>query len=145
MPRNRQYKQNRRGAPKGNANALRHGFYSRQFKTIIQQDLDGHKFTGLSDQITLLRVFIRQTIELIGQPKDVKEALDGLHSLSSGFFSLSRLVRTHHIISLAGDGTNSLLDRAIDEVLKEMEAEDSQPGTAPVPVEGCAAKPEVPN
>lgn len=64
MPKNRQVKQNRRGAPDGNANNLRLGFYSRQYKGIIQNDLDGHKFTGLTDEITALRVFLCETIEL---------------------------------------------------------------------------------
>jgi hypothetical protein len=110
-------KQNRRSDPQGNANALRPEFYYRQFKTIIQTNLDGHKFTGLTDEITALCVFICQIMELIGQPGVAQQAL------AVDFFSLSRLVRAHHIISLAGDADNFLLDRDVNEVLAELKAE----------------------
>ena len=60
----------RRGAPHGNKNALKHGFYSRQFKKADLVDLESADFIGLKDEITMLRVFMRRVIQL---GKDVNE------------------------------------------------------------------------
>lgn len=106
MPENKQVKQDHPGAPLGNANHLKHGFYSRRFKGVIQQDLEGHSFIGLTDEITALRVFLRETLELISHPTNEKHALDCLRSLS-------------------GNDTNSLLDQAIEEIWQEWDAEEA--------------------
>ena len=50
----------RRGAPFGNRNALKHGFYARNFDPGDTKDLDEHEFDGLTDEIILLRVYIRR-------------------------------------------------------------------------------------
>lgn len=115
----------KRGAQPGNANNLKHGFYSRQFKGVIQHDLDRHSFTGLTDEITALRVFLRETLELIGRPTNEKHALDCLQRLSAGFYALSRLVRTQLVLNLSGKETNDLLEEAIQETLAEMRQEEA--------------------
>ncbi len=110
----------KRGAPPGNHNALTHGFYSRVYNRYTRTDLDGHEFNGLADEITLLRVFIRQTIELAGKPSSIGEALDTLRGISLGFFSLARLVRTHHIICGADNPLRDALHEALDRVRHDL-------------------------
>jgi len=48
------------GAPAGNTNALKHGFYSTQLRSGDLADLETYQFSGLIDAITMLRVVIRR-------------------------------------------------------------------------------------
>jgi uncharacterized protein YjcR len=53
---------NPRGAPKGNLNALKHGFYSRLFRDAESSEADDDQLVNLENEITLLRVMIRRTM-----------------------------------------------------------------------------------
>ena len=52
------------GAPKGNTNALKHGFYSRSFRAVEQTELNEFDPASLQNEIELMRVFILRTAEL---------------------------------------------------------------------------------
>ena len=51
------------GAPEGNWNAFKHGFYSKRFRPLELSDLDTALGDGLEDEIALLRVIIRRVFE----------------------------------------------------------------------------------
>jgi len=53
-----------RGAQPGNLNALRHGFYSRYFRSIELADLD-QLSAGLESEIAMLRVQTRRFLEVL--------------------------------------------------------------------------------
>ena len=89
----------RRGAPLGNKNALKTGFYSRYYKPVDNSDLVSVSFDGLQDEITMLRVFIRQVIERSQEVESLEDSLVVLRTLSMASFSLSRLVRIQYLIS----------------------------------------------
>ena len=55
------------GAPKGNLNAIKHGFYSRRFRTGESQQLKSLAEPGLSDEIEMLRLVIRRVIDQIDE------------------------------------------------------------------------------
>ncbi len=106
----------RRGAPLNNHNALTHGFYSRSYSRFTRADLDGHAFEGLADEITSLRVLIRNILERANETTSLEEALNVLRGVSVGFFSLARLVRTHHIINGSDSDLRDALKEALDRV-----------------------------
>ncbi len=89
----------RRGAPLGNTNALKHGFYSRSFRQIDCTDLDQVRFSGLEDEITMLRVFIRRLTDLSQHIETFPEALSLLRVLSLASISLTRLITTQNVIT----------------------------------------------
>ena len=112
----------KRGAPPGNTNALKHGFYARKFERADLNDLDSHQFSGLQDEIILLRVFIRRVIELSKDLEDLPEAVSLLRVLSLASISLTRLLRTQKL--LAGDELGdiaAILSEALTEVNKDIE------------------------
>lgn len=111
---------NRRGAPRGNTNALKHGFYSRQFKPRETVDLDQLKPLGLQDEILMLRVFIRRLIERGHEIDSLDGLLDVLRVLSLASLSLTRLIRTQLWISGNQDDEARL---ALDQALKEITVE----------------------
>ena len=54
----------KRGAPPGNRNAYRHGFYSRQFKAAERRALDASTLHDLAGEIEFVRVELRRFIEV---------------------------------------------------------------------------------
>jgi hypothetical protein len=81
------------GAPKGNTNALKHGFYSRAFRKAEQTDLSTLDFSSLEYEIQLLRVFIRRTSEE-NKETTPAESLVLLNVLSRAALSVGSLIRT---------------------------------------------------
>ncbi len=116
----------RGGAPFGNTNALKHGFYSRRFRKSEMDDLEGTSFTGLRDEIAVLRVCIRRIIEWGASIQTFSDAMTFLRVVSLATGSLSRLVRTQQAIG--GSDLESEIIQAITEVGHEMGIYDTPEG-----------------
>jgi len=81
----------RRGAPKGNQNARKHGFYSKVLDEAEQLDLElATGVEGIDDEIALLRVKIKSI--LAHDPDNVKLIMQATNALA-------RLVKTKYNIS----------------------------------------------
>ena len=83
----------RRGAPPGNLNALKHGFYTRRIK---KRHLDGVEFTdliGLIEEIALIRVFHVPPHRIIHPDSDTYELADILRSLCLASSTITRVVK----------------------------------------------------
>jgi len=81
----------RRGAPKGNQNARKHGFYSRVLDEAEQLDLElATGVEGIDDEIALLRVKIKSILE-----KDP----ENIRLLAAATNALARLVKTRYNIT----------------------------------------------
>jgi len=107
----------KRGAPFGNRNALKHGYYSRQNPPTTTE------LFSLTAEIELLRHFIHHILDLGQDTTTLPEAESLLRSLSLASATLARLVRTQHIISppkSRDDELSSALEEALQEVCKEM-------------------------
>ena len=111
-----------RGAQPGNLNALKHGFYSRQFKKADLADLDACQFSGLNDEITVLRVYLRRLIESGKDIHTFPEMLSLVRVMCLASTSLTRLLRVQHIIASPDGEKASLLEAAIAETLTELQA-----------------------
>jgi hypothetical protein len=78
-----------RGAPKGNQNAVKHGYYSRKLAAVEKHD---YEFTagmqGVEEEITLLRFEIKKAIS----GGDIKNLIP----LTKAALALEKLIRTHH-------------------------------------------------
>jgi hypothetical protein len=77
----------KRGAPKGNQNAVKHGYYSRAFNQAEQSDFDlAAGMEGISEEIALLRFEIKKAVS----GGDIKN----LMPLVKAAFALEKLLRT---------------------------------------------------
>ena len=83
----------RRGAPNGNLNALKTGFYSRLFNTGEIGAIEDGPEISLEQEITLLRVMIRRTMELADGIDDLREATRVLDALGAAAGRLANLLR----------------------------------------------------
>jgi len=81
----------RRGAPKGNQNARKHGFYAKVLDEAEQLDLElASGVEGIDDEIALLRVKIKSILEK--DPENIRLIMQATNTLA-------RLVRTKYNIS----------------------------------------------
>ena len=115
-----------RGAPLGNLNALKHGFYSRRFKKSDLVGLEECDFDGLKDEITIMRVFIRRFIEQCSDSTGFYETAGILRILCLATVSLTRLNKTQHLLVSDPDDLFGDLRQALEEVNQEMRAEMAQ-------------------
>jgi hypothetical protein len=109
----------RRGAQPSNLNALKHGFYSRQFRQAEIADLSALQLR-LEDEIAAARVAGRRMLELSRQLTDPMDGVRALTAFSNHLTRVARLMRTHHILTGSGDETTDLIQRCIQDVAKEL-------------------------
>lgn len=99
----------KKGAPKGNQNARKHGFYSRALTEAERVQLDEAGFVeGLDQEIALLRVKLRELVE--DEPDRIDLQLEAANTIA-------RLIRTRYQITT--EQKRSLKD-AIAKVLTEV-------------------------
>jgi hypothetical protein len=110
---------NPRGAPKGNLNALKHGFYSRFFHTLENSELP-EDLSDLDHEITLLRVLIRRTMQIADGVNDIKDATRLLDSLGSAASRLAALLRVKKMLTNDRSGFIEELSIAIQQVNAEL-------------------------
>jgi hypothetical protein len=81
----------KRGAPKGNQNARKHGFYSRVLDEAEQLDFEvAAGVEGIDDEIALLRVKIKSILS--HDPENMKLVMEATNTLA-------RLVKTRYNIT----------------------------------------------
>jgi len=81
----------KRGAPKGNQNARKHGFYSKVLDEAEQFDFElASGVNGIDDEIALLRVKIKSILEK--DPENIKLIMQATSTLAG-------LVKTRYKIS----------------------------------------------
>jgi hypothetical protein len=99
----------KRGAPKGNQNARKHGFYSKVLNEAEQLDFElVTGVNGFDDEIALLRVKIKSLLE--NDPENIK-------LLMAATTTLANLVKTKYKISKE---QKQGLKEAIENVLKDI-------------------------
>ncbi len=99
----------KRGAPKGNPNSRKHGFYSKVLDEAEQLDFElAAGVNGIDDEIALLRVKIKSILEK--DPENIKLIMQATNTLAG-------LVKTNYKISR---GQRKGLKEAIGNVLRDV-------------------------
>ena len=99
----------KRGAPKGNQNARKHGFYSKVLDEAERLDFElASGVEGIDDEIALLRVKIKSLLE--NDPENIKLIMQATNTLAG-------LVKTRYNISKE---QRKGLKEAIGNVLKDI-------------------------
>jgi hypothetical protein len=110
----------RRGAPSGNTNALKHGFYSSRYRKVETRDLQNCKFTGLQDEIDLLRVYMRRVVENSPDTANLPELIELLRVLSLSAATITRLARTQKFLVGETNEVTEALNQALEELSHEI-------------------------
>ena len=112
-----------RGAPPGNINALKHGFYSRQFRKMELDDLEAMLDAGLDSEINMLRVSTRRVLELADGNDDLDTGIKLLTVLGITSTRLANLLRAQ--VLLGGSRQDDIYKQiieALDDVLRTFNA-----------------------
>jgi len=81
----------KRGAPEGNQNARKHGFYSKVLDEVEQIDFElASGVEGIDDEIALLRVKLKSILS--HEPENIKLIMQATNTLA-------RLIRTRYKIT----------------------------------------------
>lgn len=107
----------RRGAPPGNTNALKHGYYSARFAPRPPAAPIDLKASGLTDEIDLLRAYLRRVIHLSASQSSLSDDLALLRVASLAANTLGRLVRTQRFFAESGGVT---MDDIVHDWLREL-------------------------
>jgi hypothetical protein len=107
----------RRGAPPGNQNARKHGFYASQKPDNDLTDV-GPLTINFQSEINLIRQSMQRVLAL-GEPQTYHEAVDYLRALGLAATALTRLARTHRYLYPTPDPRDELTN-TITEALKEI-------------------------
>jgi len=97
------------GGQPGNTNALKHGFYTKNFSLAERRGLQAAEGVVLGDEIGLLRVLIRRFAEQVqaSQGVSLNEAAHHLAVVSEAMLRLASLLRTDHM--LGGSETDTFM------------------------------------
>ncbi len=118
----------KRGAQPGNLNALKNGFYSRQFRELENADLS-QVSEGLKDEILMLRVFIRRMFELASDENGDLEQMAGcLNALGMASTRLANLLRTDQKLSVDRSEFAGSLSQALSETITALSKPDRRKG-----------------
>jgi hypothetical protein len=110
-----------RGAQPNNTNAVKHGFYSRQFHGLETQDLDSALLDGLEDEIALLRVIIRRVFDYSSSAEQNLETWStALSTLGAAATRLAHLLRTQKLLGGEDSTSSAALSEALAAVTKEL-------------------------
>jgi len=111
------------GGQPGNKNAIRHGFYARTWKVRECKGLDATSAKDLTEEIALLRVYIRRMVEMHAPSADGDKEDRFIRTLAFAAVSLNRLVRTQFNFSPQGE---SELILAIRQAVREVNQENDE-------------------
>ena len=112
----------KRGAPYGNQNTFKHGFYSRHFTRAEIKDLSEMERLELDNEIELVRTLMRRVLESATDNTSHAGNIETLRAICLGNFTLTRLIRTHF---LKPKEKIDPLRKAFYEVLAELDAEQA--------------------
>ena len=107
-------KKRKRGAPPGNRNALKHGFYSGQFRQAERRAISQASNADLSEDINLLRLQIRRYLEAennFSGALGYESHLSALRAVIQATGSLIRLVRMQYMINLQAEEWKKVEER----------------------------------
>ena len=108
------------GAQPGNTNALRHGFYSRQFRQGELDDLDLINMNDLITEIASLRAYTRRMLELSDGIEDLNTAMRLLDSLGASATKVSNIIYRNRMMHGDQDAqVATALSSALATIIKE--------------------------
>ncbi len=123
----------KRGAPSGNHNAYKHGFYSAAFKEAEKHLLSEMPVHDLSAEIELIRVTSLRLLRSLGASEkdlDLATQLSALRVLNLSAHSITTLLRTQ---VLAADARQAAADL---DYLLSLSDQDQPPAQSPEPSSG---------
>lgn len=103
----------KRGAPKGNLNALKHGFYSERFRTGELDALVKIPKGSIQNEIAVLRVMTRRVAAMLEEGASPDEVFEFYKLMGLMCTRISSLLRTEKLLEV-GSQNSSILETIRD-------------------------------
>ena len=90
----------KRGAPRGNKNALKHGFYSRAFTPAENAALDKYVLGQFKDESALMRILIARTVKRLqeqGEELSFEDEMAALRVITLAVGRLESMTRSSRV------------------------------------------------
>ena len=110
----------KKGGQPGNLNALKHGFYSRLFRSGETADLEAYVADGLMDEIAMMRVWTRRVMALGDGVESLEDAMGVLGALGVASLQLSNLLRMQKFLGGSSNEFEKTFKQALEDVQREM-------------------------
>jgi uncharacterized protein YjcR len=108
------------GAQSGNKNALKHGFYSEQFKADEKKRLENEDMLSVESEIALINVFMDRLSKLLDTVELSDDHMKALNTLSNMMASKSTMIRTHYLTRGRTVDVADTILKALEELRLEM-------------------------
>lgn len=118
-----QIEKKKRGAPYGNQNAYKHGFYARHYTPQEVTDFEEMEPLDVLNEIELIRALMRRVLESSQSANTHAENLDTLRAICLGNFTLTRLIRTQF---LKPKDPQETLQGIISDLIRELDEEQAK-------------------
>ncbi len=105
------------GGQPGNLNALKRGFYSKQYQKRELTALE--EAENLQEEIGRMRVVTRRLLDMARGCKDMKELVSVLNTLGLASTRVAGLMKTQKFLGGNRDRLDEMIDNVIDEVTKD--------------------------
>jgi len=109
-----------RGAPPGNKNALKHGYYS-----YVRNRPNDRSTSGLIDEITVLRTLVLRLYQQSRDDMPIDELMNVVRVLSLASASLTRLLKAQSNLNISSREYREMLDQALENAISEMSEEEA--------------------
>ena len=113
----------KRGAPLGNQNAFRHGFYAKNLGLISPKQYSESEMRNLLGEAAMLKDFMFKLYNANFESTDSTTIIETIRALSLAGMALSRVLQVHaHIHVWSGDDDKPLKDilSSLDETTKRI-------------------------
>lgn len=104
----------RRGAPRGNKNAFRHGFYARDLGVISPCKLDEYELRNLMGEVSMIKDYMHILYKKNLASDDADVLTDTLRALSLAGMAVSRLLLTNSRVRITRSSDSTLDDLLAD-------------------------------
>lgn len=124
-----QIEKKKRGAPYGNKNAYKHGFYARHYTPQEVNDFEEMEPLDVRNEIELTRALMRRVLESSQTANTHIENLDTLRAICMGNLTLTRLIRTQFLKPEDPENTlQGIISRMIMDLDAKQAAENQELG-----------------
>ncbi len=120
METNQQENKRKRGAPRGNQNALKHGYYSKTFRASEKRDLEKIDQTLISE-LNVLRVIGRRIMEQLRSQSIDSETLTAyINTMLKITLSIAKIYNIQSIIDSRSHNVGNELSEIINQITNEL-------------------------
>jgi hypothetical protein len=116
----------KRGAQPNNHNALKHGFYARNFSVSERHDLADCPVSDPLSEAAMIRVLQRRLFELSESVEDFASLRLLLNTLARSAYTIDRLIRTSAAFNGKANPFSALLVQAVEGTLDDLEIHPPQ-------------------